>query len=65
MPGRTLYRFDVRQPELYAAGHIAGFRNAPGGQLVQECPQHPGTVCTAALNGIVPIPSVPLVPCRI
>jgi len=33
---RTLYRFDVRQPEDYRAGHIAGFRNAPGGQLVQE-----------------------------
>lgn len=33
---RTLYRFDVRQPEAYAAGHIAGFSNAPGGQLVQE-----------------------------
>lgn len=34
--GRTLYRFDVRPPEEYAAGHIAGFRSAPGGQLVQE-----------------------------
>jgi len=33
---RTLYRFDVRQPEIYAAGHIPGFLNAPGGQLVQE-----------------------------
>jgi rhodanese-related sulfurtransferase len=33
---RTLYRFDVRQPEEYRAGHIAGFRNTPGGQLVQE-----------------------------
>jgi len=33
---RTLYRFDVRLPESYAAGHIAGFRNAQGGQLVQE-----------------------------
>ena len=33
---RTLYRFDVRQPDAYAAGHIPGFRNAPGGQLVQE-----------------------------
>lgn len=35
-PGRTLYRFDVRLPEDYARGHIPGFRNAPGGQLVQE-----------------------------
>ncbi|MBV8684130.1 MAG: rhodanese-related sulfurtransferase [Caulobacteraceae bacterium] len=33
---RTLYRFDVRTPEEFAAGHIAGFRSAPGGQLVQE-----------------------------
>ena len=33
---RTLYRFDVRTPEEYAAGHIPGFRSAPGGQLVQE-----------------------------
>jgi rhodanese-related sulfurtransferase/predicted metal-dependent enzyme (double-stranded beta helix superfamily) len=33
---RTLYRFDVRTPEEYAAGHIPGFRGAPGGQLVQE-----------------------------
>ena len=33
---RTLYRFDVRTPEDYAKGHIAGFRSAPGGQLVQE-----------------------------
>jgi len=33
---RTLYRFDVRTPDEYAGGHIAGFRSAPGGQLVQE-----------------------------
>ena len=33
---RTLYRFDVRTPDEYARGHIAGFRGAPGGQLVQE-----------------------------
>jgi rhodanese-related sulfurtransferase len=33
---RTIYRFDVRSPEEYAAGHRAGFRSAPGGQLVQE-----------------------------
>ena len=35
-PRRTLYRFDVRQPEAYAAGHIPGFLNVAGGQLVQE-----------------------------
>lgn len=33
---RTTYRFDVRSPEEYAAGHLHGFRSAPGGQLVQE-----------------------------
>ncbi|MDB5575354.1 MAG: thiosulfate sulfurtransferase [Bradyrhizobium sp.] len=33
---RTLYRFDVRSVEEYAAGHIAGFCHYPGGQLVQE-----------------------------
>ena len=35
-PDRTTYLFDVRGPEAFEAGHIAGFRNAPGGQLVQE-----------------------------
>lgn len=33
---RTTYRFDVRSAEEYLAGHLAGFRNYPGGQLVQE-----------------------------
>lgn len=36
IPTRTLYRFDVRGPAEYQAGHLPGFRNAPGGQLVQE-----------------------------
>jgi rhodanese-related sulfurtransferase len=35
-PGRTLYRFDVRTPEEYDAGHLPGFASGPGGQLVQE-----------------------------
>ncbi|MGC7405842.1 rhodanese-related sulfurtransferase [Pandoraea pneumonica] len=35
-PGRTVYRFDVRTPEEYAAGHLPDFASAPGGQLVQE-----------------------------
>jgi len=35
-PGRTVYRFDVRTPQEYEAGHIDGFASAPGGQLVQE-----------------------------
>ncbi|RFU48061.1 rhodanese-related sulfurtransferase [Paraburkholderia sp. DHOC27] len=33
---RTIYRFDVRTPQEYAASHVPGFRSAPGGQLVQE-----------------------------
>ncbi len=33
---RTLYRFDVRDADDYAAGHLPGFRHYPGGQLVQE-----------------------------
>jgi rhodanese-related sulfurtransferase len=33
---RTLYRFDVRDAEEYAAGHLKGFRHHAGGQLVQE-----------------------------
>lgn len=35
-PNRTVYRYDVRSPEEYAAGHLPGFGSAPGGQLVQE-----------------------------
>ena len=35
-PGRTVYRYDVRTPEEYAAGHLPAFGSAPGGQLVQE-----------------------------
>lgn len=34
--GRTLYSYDVRQPREFEAGHLPGFRNAQGGQLVQE-----------------------------
>lgn len=33
---RCLYLLDVRTPEDYAAGHVAGALHAPGGQLV-EC----------------------------
>jgi rhodanese-related sulfurtransferase/predicted metal-dependent enzyme (double-stranded beta helix superfamily) len=32
---RTLYVFDVRTPQEFAAGHLHGAVNAPGGQLVQ------------------------------
>lgn len=33
---RTLYCFDVREAEEFAAGHLDGFRHYAGGQLVQE-----------------------------
>jgi rhodanese-related sulfurtransferase len=33
---RTVYKFDVRSPAEYEAGHLRGFQSAPGGQLVQE-----------------------------
>ena len=35
MEQRTLYLFDVRSPEEYAAGHLHSTVSAPGGQLVQ------------------------------
>ncbi|HYZ32691.1 MAG TPA: rhodanese-like domain-containing protein [Crenalkalicoccus sp.] len=38
-PGRTTYLLDVRSPEEFAAGHIAGSLSAPGGQLVQATDQ--------------------------
>ena len=37
---RTLYIFDVRQPEEYAAGHLPGSRSAQGGQLVQATDEY-------------------------
>jgi rhodanese-related sulfurtransferase len=40
---RTLYVLDVRTPEEYQAGHLAGVRSAPGGQLVQETDAHIAT----------------------
>jgi rhodanese-related sulfurtransferase len=40
---RTLYVLDVRTPEEYEAGHLAGARSAPGGQLVQETDAHIAT----------------------
>ncbi len=33
---RSTYLLDVRTPEEFLAGHLPGFRSAPGGQLVQE-----------------------------
>ena len=37
---RTTYLLDVRSPDEYAAGHLSGFRNAPGGQLVQATDEY-------------------------
>lgn len=41
-PIRTTYLFDVRTPEEFAAGHLAGSQHAPGGQLVQATDQWVG-----------------------
>jgi rhodanese-related sulfurtransferase len=41
--GRTLYRFDVRTREEYEAGHLEGWRWAPGGQLVQATDEYLAT----------------------
>jgi rhodanese-related sulfurtransferase len=41
---RSLYVFDVRGPEEYAAGHLPGSRSAPGGQLVQATDAYVGTL---------------------
>ena len=40
---RTLYRFDVRNAAEYRAGHLIGWRWAPGGQLVQATDEYIGT----------------------
>ena len=40
--GRTTFLLDVRSPEEYTAGHLPGFRNAPGGQLVQATDEYVG-----------------------
>ncbi len=37
---RTTYLLDVRSPAEYAAGHLPGFRHAPGGQLVQATDEY-------------------------
>ena len=37
---KTLYLFDVRQPEEFSAGHIYGSRNVPGGQLMYSIDEH-------------------------
>jgi len=40
---RTLYLFDVRSPDEYSAGHVAGSRHAAGGQLVQATDKYVAT----------------------
>lgn len=37
---RTTYTLDVRSPDEYAEGHLSGYRNAPGGQLVQATDEY-------------------------
>jgi rhodanese-related sulfurtransferase len=41
---RSLYLFDVRHPEEYEAGHMAGALSAPGGQLVQATDRYVGAL---------------------
>jgi rhodanese-related sulfurtransferase len=40
---RTLYVFDVRDPEEYESGHVPGMKHVAGGQLVQETDRHAAT----------------------
>ncbi|HLQ26971.1 MAG TPA: rhodanese-like domain-containing protein [Acidiferrobacterales bacterium] len=40
---RSLYLLDVRSPEEFTSGHLAGSRNAPGGQLAQATDGYVGT----------------------
>jgi len=39
---RTTYLLDVRTQDEFEAGHIPGFRHAPGGQLVQATDEYVG-----------------------
>ena len=39
-PGRTTYLLDVRSPAEYIDGHLPGYCNAPGGQLVQATDEY-------------------------
>lgn len=48
---RTLYCLDVRTPREYQAGHPAGWRCAPGGQLVQATDQYVGTLKSRLVLG--------------
>ena len=48
---RTLYRFDVRSPEEFEAGHPVGWRSAPGGQLIQATDSYVGTLKSRLVLG--------------
>ncbi|WP_085882269.1 rhodanese-like domain-containing protein [Oceanibacterium hippocampi] len=41
---RSFCLLDVRSPDEFLAGHLAGSRNAPGGQLVQATDEYVGTL---------------------
>ena len=41
---RSTFFFDVRGPQEYQASHLAGWRHAPGGQLVQSTDHYVGTL---------------------
>ncbi|MDR1546546.1 MAG: hypothetical protein LBU12_07555 [Deltaproteobacteria bacterium] len=41
-PAFSLFVFDVRQPDEFAAGHLPEAVNVPGGQLVQTADEHIG-----------------------
>ncbi|MDR3734667.1 MAG: rhodanese-like domain-containing protein [Acidobacteriaceae bacterium] len=51
----TVYLFDVRTPEEFLESHLPDFRNAPGGQLVQEtemfAPVHGARIVLADNDG--------------
>jgi rhodanese-related sulfurtransferase len=53
----NVYALDVRSREEYAAGHVPGFRWAPGGQVVQATDNHiavrDGTILLACDRGSV------------
>ncbi|HLH75366.1 MAG TPA: rhodanese-like domain-containing protein [Candidatus Binataceae bacterium] len=48
---RALYLLDVRTPAEYQSGHPAGWRCAPGGQLVQATDQYVGTLKSRLVLG--------------
>jgi len=43
-PDRSTFLFDIRTREEYRAGHLPGWRWAPGGQLIQATDEYIGTL---------------------